>query len=252
MAEESTDPAGDNDPPRPKAVRKVRPPRKPGPLGTRVASVVGELQARYLKNESIAIAELAQLRQAVNAEPGTSRMDSVWLPDELLEADAWRYDRGDEAKATPSERALHTAVTLFAVHQQSQREQPMHVPGTTFGAAAQWLAAVKGDTGAAASADNPVYKRFTALGTAATYEELVYHARHLIKQLRGEKIGFDYGVFADDLRTFQLKGPFPSGQSGADHVRALWGRDYWRARPSQKKPAEADSTGTTDPSNDQE
>lgn len=208
--------------------RKPRKPRTADPLGQHVAGVVDALQRRYLAQRSDAVAMLAQLRKAVNAEPGTARLEAVWLPDELLEPDHRHDVDRDEPCATPAERALHTAVTLFAVHQQSQRDQRMHTLGTTFAAAVQWLAIVSAN-------EETVHRRFAALGTAATYEELIYHARSLITQLRGAKIGFDYGVFADDLLLFQRIDPLPSGLSGAEHVRALWGREYWRARPFEDR-----------------
>ncbi|PRY60954.1 type I-E CRISPR-associated protein Cse2/CasB [Glycomyces artemisiae] len=227
----------------PAARKRPKQPRKPEALGEHVASVVDDLQRRYLRQESAAIATLAQLRQAVNAEPGTAGLAAVWLPDALIEREL-RYDRAEPPRATPSERALHTAVTLFAIHQQSQREQRMHTPGTTFAVACQWLAAVRGN-------DETVHRRFAAVGTAATYAELVYHVRNLVTQLRAAKIGFDYGVFADDLCLFQQGRALNSGLTGADHVRALWGREYWRASAGPTRPAATDPD-TADPSTTQE
>ncbi|MEU5871740.1 type I-E CRISPR-associated protein Cse2/CasB [Glycomyces sp. NPDC047369] len=222
--------------------------REPHPLGMHVASVVDDLQRRYLKQAPAAIAALAQLRQAVNAEPGTAGLAAVWLPDALIEPEL-RSKLAWQPRATPSEQALHTAVTLFAIHQQSQREQRMHTPGTTFAVACQWLAAVRDN-------DETVHRRFAAVGTAATYAELVYHVRNLVTQLRAAKIGFDYGVFADDLRLFQRGPALNIGLTGADHVRALWGREYWRASlgPSKPDPSSPDPTepAASDPSTPQE
>ncbi|MFB9658448.1 type I-E CRISPR-associated protein Cse2/CasB [Glycomyces mayteni] len=232
------------------AVRKrPRHSREPEALGRHVASVVDDLQRRYLRQAPAAIAALAQLRQAVNAEPGTAGLDAVWLPDALIEPEL-RSERAEHPRATPSEQALHTAVTLFAIHQQSQREQRMHTPGTTFAVACQWLAAVRDN-------DETVHRRFAAVGTAATYPELVYHVRNMVTQLRAAKIGFDYGVFADDLRLFQRGPALVSGLTGADHVRALWGREYWRAsagpaRPAATDPDASDASDTADPSTSQE
>ncbi|MEU6857790.1 type I-E CRISPR-associated protein Cse2/CasB [Glycomyces sp. NPDC046736] len=225
-------------------IRRPRNPRRPRPFGAHVAEVVSGLQARYLKQRPDAIATLAQLRHAVNAEPGTTGLEAAWLPDALLELDHRRYDDETHPRATPSERALHTAVTFFALHQQSQRDQRMHTPGTSFANAVQWLATV--------NADGTVYKRFSSVSSASSYDEITYHARHLVKQLRAAKIGFDYGLFADDLLTFQRQGPLSNGLTGPDHVRSLWGREYWRAAlPKAKMPAPPDDSAP-DPSTDQE
>lgn len=227
----------------PDARKRPKQSREPKALGEHVAAVVDNLQRRYLRQEAAAIAALAQLRQAVNAEPGTAGLAAVWLPDALIEPEL-RSKLARQPRATPSEQALHTAVTLFAIHQQSQREQRMHTPGTTFAVACQWLAAVRDN-------DETVHRRFAAVGTAATYPELVYHVRNLVTQLRAAKIGFDYGVFADDLRLFQRGPALTSGLTGADHVRALWGREYWRASlgPSSSTPTEPSEP---DPSTTQE
>nr|BFF22452.1 hypothetical protein GCM10025732_04170 [Glycomyces mayteni] len=64
-------------------------------------------------------------------------------------------------------------------------------------------------------------------------------------------------MFADDLRLFQRGPALVSGLTGADHVRALWGREYWRAsagpaRPAATDPDASDASDTADPSTSQE
>jgi CRISPR system Cascade subunit CasB len=230
-------------------VRRRGFPRDRRPLGEHVAGVIAELQRRYLDDRADAIAALAQLRGAVNAEPGAAGLpEACWLPDELLEIE---YRTRDEA--SPSERVLHTAVTLWAVHQQSRRDECMHMGGTPFAVAVQRLAALRRPAGMKL-ADDPVYRRFTAMGTAPTYRELAHHARGLIAQLRDARIGFDYGLFADDLRTFQRRIDPATGLTGPDRVRALWGREYWRAAPGKAaaSPVGADDAASANPSDDQE
>lgn len=212
--------------------------RRRAPLGEHVATVITGLQRRYLDDVPEAIAVLAQLRQGVNEAPGTAGIrEASLLPDEVTRRE---YLPDDEP--SPSEQALHTAVTLWALHQQSRREKPMHTGNATFAAAIRRLAATSPN-------EETVYRRFTALGTAATYSELAFHARGIVTQLRDAQIGFDYGLLADDLRIFQRGVGASTGLTGPEHVRALWGREYWRTdpRPSQPEPSKV-----TVPSDEQE
>lgn len=225
--------------------RRPRYARKRRALGEHVAGVIAELQWRYLDGRPDAVAALAHLRSAIGAEPGSAQLpEACWLPEELLEIE---FKNRDEA--SPSERVLHTTVTLWAVHQQSRRDQRMHEGGTSFVAAVQRLAPAQRLAEANPNED-PVYKRFTAMGTALTYRELTHHARGLVTQLRGARIGFDYGLLADDLRMF-LDRPDPkTGLTGPDRVRSLWGREYWRAR--SRGPGATAASNPSNPSDDQE
>lgn len=155
---------------------------------------------------------LAQLRQAESKEPGT--VPSVWpithegLPDDLGEVELQRV-----------ERAIHVALTQFAVHQQS-RSAAMHTTDRSFGSAVRILAR---NSNAEEPHETPVYRRFTAMATSTSLPALLAHSRGIITQLRGEDIGFDYGRYADDLYYFQVP-------STADSVRRRWGRDFHHLR----------------------
>lgn len=233
MDEQPSNPSG--------PIRRPAKPRKVTEFGRHVSSVVGRLQAGYIDKRPDSVAALARLRNSVNLKPGAAKSaEAIWLPDGLLGTE---YVGPDEPSRT--ETALHTAVTLFAVHQQSQSDKRMHASGTTFAAAAQWLAAVSPNA-------DTVHRRFGALGTAVNYAELVHHARGLITQLRGEKIPFNYGLFADDLCTFQSKTSPAPGISGPAYIRALWGREYWRAQPKPKRATDDEDKPVTDPDNEQE
>ncbi|WP_051393732.1 type I-E CRISPR-associated protein Cse2/CasB [Glycomyces arizonensis] len=187
--------------------------RRREPLGDFVAAQVAKLQRRYRRRESTAVATLAKLRRDVHGEPGVelalSGIDP--LPPELLGPAP-----GDEA--TRSERAVHTALTLYAVHQQSQSNKDMHVNGPSFATQVALLAA-------GSPSPEAVRRRFAAAGTASTYQELRHHTRGLVTRLRAEGIGMDYGRFADDLAVFL-------GRGGPERLRGYWGRDYWRAQTS--------------------
>ncbi|MDR6867120.1 CRISPR system Cascade subunit CasB [Microbacterium resistens] len=198
-----------------------------------VAARVSALQAQYQKNVASAVSALARLRRGIGREPGAD-LELLGLalqlpPSQKDQADSL-YDlldlRGDEI--APEERAAFDAITLFALHQQSRRDAPMHRRGYSFGRSSRLL-----------GTDDAVRRRFTALGTASTREETLRHARGLIQQFRQKRIPLDYGAFARDL--LDLHGPF------ADRVRARWGRDYFRVHHPDDDAADTDDATTTTP-----
>lgn len=187
------------------------------PLADLVAGRVGALQARYLAGSSTGVADLAALRRAATQAPGED--PRTW---ELTVADVSPWAQDDEV--TPAEFAAHAALTLYALHQQS-RSQPMHRRGTGLGAAVREL-------GRATSAEAAVRRRFEALGTAATFPELLHHARGLVRQLRSAGLPLDYGRLTRDLLDWQ-------DPARASAVRLRWGRDYHRVRSGDGDPQEA-------------
>jgi CRISPR system Cascade subunit CasB len=199
---------------------KTKHTRRRRDFGNHVAGSVARLQEGYVaqpKAVASATAAMARLRGTVDQSPGSSYdvLGETRVPERLLEG--WA---GDEP--TPRERAKHAAMALYATHQQSVRETRMHVDGVALGEAVNRLAnKPKSDGSDPAAPRAAVLRRFAALGTAATYEELVHHLRSLVRQLRDERIALDYGLLADDLERFQRP-------AGPDEVRALWGRDFYR------------------------
>jgi CRISPR system Cascade subunit CasB len=182
-------------------------------VGQLVDSRIAELQERYLANISAGVADLAALRRAATAEPGSD--PRVWAL--TVAGVAVGVDVGDDP--TDDERAVHAAMTLYAIHQQSRPER-MHHSGRGLGRAVRTL-------GQRAGNEDAVRRRFEALGTAATFAELMQHSRGLVRQLRSEAISLDYGQLADDL--VALQSPTRAGA-----VRLRWGRDYHWARPTEQ------------------
>lgn len=153
-------------------------------------------------------AMLAQLRQAAGKKPGTA--PAIWA------ITAEGVPEFGERRAGWTETAIHLALTQYAIHQQA-RSTSMHRSGQPFGRAVRRLAeanAAGGDV-----YETPIYRRFSALATAAHIDGLTAHARGLVTQLRGEDIPFDYEQYANDLYWFQVPGHAPS-------VRRGWGRDF--------------------------
>jgi len=179
----------------------------------RIASPNG-LQNRYLHNEAQARGELAALRSAVAREPGevpdTWELTQVEVPDNAGDA------------PTREEIAVHTAMTLYAVHQQS-RTVPMFRPGVGLGRAAREL--VGWDE------KNPsVQKRFNALVTSTTVAELRHHLRGFVSLLRARDIALDHAMLADNIVHFQRP-------NGAKQVRLAWARQYYSLSPAENADA---------------
>ena len=161
------------------------------------------LQNRYLRNEARARGEMAALRGAATKEPG--EIPEIW---ELTQVEV--PDNTDDAP-TWEEVAVHTAMTLYAVHQQS-RTTRMFRPGRGLGHAARELVGWEEDNDSAR-------KRFNALVTSTTITELRHHLRNFISLLRARDITLDHAMLADDIVRFQRPG-------GAKKVRLTWARQY--------------------------
>lgn len=182
------------------------------PIYELVTGRVGMLQVAYLRGESRATATLARLRRAVGVTPGADSF--VWQ--ETLGLPMQFAGVGD--KPSSSENAVHHAITLFALHQQSQ-SSVMHRVGYSIGRSTRQL-------GQASVSEEAVLRRFHALGTSSTLDETVTHARGLITQFRSQAIPLDYGLFAVDLIRIQ-------DSRQINGVRLSWGRDYYRTSERQ-------------------
>lgn len=205
-----------------------------GGIKFRVRSVIsGQLQGQG----AWAVASRAQLRSALRREVGS--VPAIWS---LTLADDFEKFRGDEP--TRGERAIHTALTLWAFHQGSHTAQ-MHrewdKPERSIGAAVRQLA--QQDRGSRErDEEHPVYKRLCAMIAAPTFGSLTTHARGLIGLLKSHEIPMDYGRFAADLFNWQD----PHRRSA---VLRAWGRDFARRPPkeeSQDQPATAVTPTTSE------
>ncbi|MEV5574466.1 type I-E CRISPR-associated protein Cse2/CasB [Spirillospora sp. NPDC052269] len=195
-----------------------------------VAKVAGarvrELQGGYLKDLSLAVAMLAQLRRGAGKVPAD--VPELWgmtgtegLFDEVPELAKW------ESEAAWAENALFLALTLYASHQQSHRNAPMHKPDVELGEAVRRLSGEE--------IDEPIRRRFVRVGAASTPEVLAYRMREIITLLRGAAIPLDYATLAH--RLYQAQTP-----DGMAEVRRRWGRSFHAFRPSPAPSADA-STG---------
>lgn len=209
---------------RPDAARHLG--AQPSTTGEFVARTVTALQQQHLAESSAARAALARLRRGVGRPVGA-------LPELLPYVLNPSAPPTRQADPTADEIAAYTALTLYAVHQQSQAS-PMHVPSVAFGQALSRL------RGSGADENPGVVRRFQAMTTASSFDEVVHHARGLVTLLRTAGLGFDYGRFARDL--VDLQNP-----RRADGVRLTWGRDFYRVAPHPDQPAAPDATEEQQP-----
>ena len=208
--------------PEPKRQRR----RALGPAGVIVRARVTPLQLMLLSggNDARARASLAVLRQAASREPG--EVPAAWdlthvpdVPDGAGDAPTWK------------EVAVHTAMTLYAVHQQS-RTVPMDVPGVGLGWAAHEL------VGRGEEENSSARARFNALVTSSSVSELRRHLRTLGSLLRAREIPLDHAMLADDVAQFQRPG-------GARAVQLRWARQYYNVTgPVRDEGKSATTTAT--------
>lgn len=189
-----------------------------------VAGRVQRLQAAYLKGTSAGLRQLAELRRAAGQEPGSYA--PVWelefegMPNSLVGKNA------RDPAPSAGEWAVHVALTLYAVHQQSQ-ETGMHVQGPNgrLGAAVRTLVWKSPERYTNLAPGEPP-RRFAALVSAGSIEEVSHYLRQIVQILRGASVPLDYGQLACDV--FDLQNPYR-----ADAVRLAWGRDYARYASGQ-------------------
>ncbi|MFJ2060635.1 type I-E CRISPR-associated protein Cse2/CasB [Streptomyces sp. NPDC087908] len=199
---------------------------------------IGGWQHGYLNDEAKAVAALARLRRGAGRPAG--QVPDLWdLIDTQLLHDVRREGRPlSEGELGRAEDALHVAVTLWALHQQSrgtgmhqlhQRERPRGL-----GAAVHRLMPAN-------DIDDSLRKRLVRAGNSPDLPSLAQRLRDLVTLLRREEVRLDYGLLAGQLYQWQWPG-------GADRVRAAWGRSFhaWqdtaRRIPPQGHPA-ADTPG---------
>ncbi|MFF3432342.1 type I-E CRISPR-associated protein Cse2/CasB [Streptomyces sp. NPDC002602] len=213
-----------------------------GPLGQAVAQRIRVLQHDYQHDNSQAVQALARLRRGVGRQ--ATEMPDLWGLVGMEQFYAAQAYRMDEAEALRAERAAHVAVTLWALHQQSNRTKRMHVSGgASLGAAARRL--MPGN-----DSDESIRKRLTRAGTATSFDVLAQRLRELVVLLRTAEIPLDYGLLAEQLHQWQRPG-------GASLVRQAWGRTFHAFRPAtdsgrppgemaDEAAAEADTNQTKD------
>ncbi|MGY0070409.1 type I-E CRISPR-associated protein Cse2/CasB [Streptomyces sp. QTS137] len=213
------------------------------------AEHIDDLQKGYLADRSHAVAALARLRRGAGREAG--QLPDLWA---LIDTGPLHHTPDgarpmSESELVRAEDALHVALTLYALHQQS-RSAGMHQadrPDRRRGLGAAVRRMMK-----PGEIDEPVHKRLVRAGTASDLATLAQRLRDIVVLLRREGIELDYALLAGQLHTWQRPG-------GADAVRREWGRSFhaWHDKPKDGRPplaagvaADTDTTSTTDTDKD--
>lgn len=172
------------------------------------------LQRGCLADRPDAVAALARIRRGAGKPINT--VPDLWglTATDQLYTDLARHG---EAELTRAENAVHIAVTLWSLHQQSRRDAPMHIPGGP-----QLGRAVR-DLMPRDEIDEPLRRRFVRVGTASSLEILAQRLRDLVLVLRQQAQAMDYAALAEQLYRWQL----PDERAT---VRRDWGRNF-HARP---------------------
>lgn len=187
-------------------------------LPTVVGSVASRLQRDYLgergdRAQAKARGVLAELRRAAGTTPERDLLS--WQATlELVLPDLPPALQGHGDAPSPSERAAFDSLTLFGLHMQSA-VAPMHVQGRSFARAIGALVQKR-------SSSESIAPRFEAALVVRSAATRRHHLRSLITLLRTERIGFDYGRFALDLRRI-------AGDQ-RNSVLLQWGRDFTLGR----------------------
>ena len=178
--------------------------------------VGGLIVNRLWKETPSARALRAQLRGALSQEAGS--VPALWD----LTLDGRPGSLGDDP--TRGEKAVHGALTLWALHQGSNT-RPMHDTSDhprSFASAIRVVA--EGQKGDKRAEETPIYRRFSAAVQAPTFDGLLVHLRSLISQLEAAEIPCDYAQLGADLFTWQD----PRRRTS---VMRQWGRQF--ARPTE-------------------
>ncbi|GAA2124170.1 type I-E CRISPR-associated protein Cse2/CasB [Streptomyces synnematoformans] len=220
-------------PPPTAARRDVYEPRL---VGRTVQACLEPLQRGYVSNdEAWAVARLAQLRRGAGKAP-----EEVPELFGLIDMDALYPAGGREPGCKHGPTAVHLAVTLYALHQQSKRTDRMHVPGRRFGGAVRALMP-QGEI------DETLRRRFVRVAGATSSNVLAYRLRELVLLLRGAGEPLDYVRLADQIEealdpTRRLR------------VRQEWGREFhsWRPRKDNGDEHPTDAAGSPAAGHDSE
>lgn len=196
-----------------------------------VQAQAARLWKGYEADRGSVVAELARLRRAL--PHGGIAPPEAW---EILARDFHEKLRGSGDAPSADEFAATSALSLFALHQQSKRKQSMHRRDDKhrLGRAAHTLMLRSDSDG--------VQRRMQALVRSGSFEAVLEHLRALVTQLRAAEIPLDYAQLAVDLREVQHPGRI-------HRARERWSRDFHRPIPSTSTDP-SDQTAPTAGDND--
>lgn len=156
-------------------------------------------------------ADLANIRKSING-PTSQNMNTWGILFENLPVES--LGRGPDLNNV--EKVVLTTLQLYALHQQG-RKTPVQVKQKEekYDNLGQSLRALRIE-----GHKIPIDRRFNVMVTSASFEELTYHLRQLIKLLKSRtEVGINYPKLGKDLYYFI------SGYE--EGVRSTWSRAYY-------------------------
>ncbi|MFE6945945.1 type I-E CRISPR-associated protein Cse2/CasB [Streptomyces chartreusis] len=184
------------------------------------AALISARQEGYLRDIPKDVAALARLRRG--AGKNAAEVPDLWdlIDTSPLHAQAEGRRHLSETELVRVEEALHAALTLWALHQQSRATRMHRATSrpwpTGLGASVRRLISV-------GEIDEPVRKRLVRAGVAPDLTMLAQRLRDLVVLLRRADIPLDYALLAGQLYAFQ----WPDGPAT---VRREWGRSFHARR----------------------
>lgn len=166
-------------------------------------------------------AHLAQLRQSIGRDIYTAAGVFPFIFSNI--SDRYLGEKGD---LTDGERAIITTLQLYALHQQGNSVSVNISDNSEEGRKGCNLGAVLSTL---RTDDNTkaIDRRFNAMITATSFNELTTHMRHLIKMLKSKNnVKINYPQLAEDLYWFQ--------KNDLNSLRLKWSRSYYR-KPIHKE-----------------
>lgn len=177
-------------------------------------------------NESATRTMLANLRRGIGETPGS--VPALWeitlsgMPESL---------QGKDESPSKGEWSVHTALTLYALHQQGKelKEHPMNQEGASLGKSLRRLVNNEDE-------EKRVKRRFDAAATSDSLAEFSHHLRGLVQLMKSQNVPLDYPALAEDLYWFQ-------NTDHRDSVRLRWGRDFYAMLSTiDQEPTETEKT----------
>lgn len=198
-----------------------------------VFSVTGKILAK-LNNTlemSATKAMLARLRNSIGRD--ISQTVGVWqevfaeMPLEFLSPDG---------VVTKEESAVFTALQLYALHQQgssaSVNAHDLESEENVENISNKWMNIGYSLSELRTGEDAPsIDRRFNAMITSATFQEMAVHLRHLISIFKSKSSAkINYAKLAEDLFWFQ------NGKQ--EQIRLRWGQSYYRNKKNSMEGTE--------------
>lgn len=246
---------------RPETKKQER--RDLGPLGNAVSERVEELLDGYVQDRPEAVATLAQLRGGAGKAFGECpQLWGLTVDAHEYASPSWSREQHDRA-----EEAVHAAITLFALHQQSLRGPSGGGAGSgTSGKQREGVAGRdrtdprmhrrsryhNGDRGRlpdyglgwavracmkSGEIDPALHNRLKKTAQATSLRTRVVELRQIVARLRNKRVPLDYGLLAEQL--FQAQ-----DRRGITRVRDDWGHGFVSYRAPD--PDDGTSETTTD------